>query len=189
MRLFIAHLVPACGVVLLGALLLSSRASGSTIPLPTGVGHAVDLSAPWLFIGTGPENDAITLEGVPNQGIGDAVDQSNYEIGAIKAPVPANNGPPFGTGEDWSPDLVFESSVPNVPGVTIDVGPMWIVGLLPQAQHIDYSGNVAITSPGGGFGVSNMGIFAKNVSDGGPIPDRYPSGDRDGGPGILCDSE
>ena len=175
-------------MVAAGALIacLGGQAQAGTVLLPGDLGVAVNESAPWLFIGTGPENDSVTLEGLFNGGVGDAVDHSNYEIGAIKAPVPANNGPPFGTGEDWSPDMVFESSVLNVPGVTIDAGPSGIVGILPQGQNIDYSGNVAITSPDGGFGVSNMGIFALNQSSGGPTPNGMPAGIVTAGPAATA---
>ncbi len=36
-----------------------------------------DLTSPWLFIGTGSENDGTTPEGKSSKGVGDAVDISN----------------------------------------------------------------------------------------------------------------
>jgi hypothetical protein len=78
-----------------------------------------DLTNPWLFIGTGAPNDSTTEEGRFNKGIGEAVQLSNFEIGADKAWVPANEfesrspEPPFGS---YGPGLAFDdSSSGNLP--------------------------------------------------------------------------
>ena len=157
----------------------------------------VDTSGPWLFIGTGAPNDSTTPEGTFNKGVGDAVDISNFEIGAIKSPVPANE---FGNQSptSYGPGLQWFSNVPSVPGVVlnqapfgINVDPFGFAGLLPPEQIIDYSGNVAVThiddddpsgDKNGRFGVSNVGVFAKNLSDGGKIPDGLPAGIVTAGP-------
>ena len=165
--------------------LLTARAA-TAVPLVSwsqeaaGLGDILTESYPWLFIGTGAPNDSVSPEGTFNKGVGDTVDISNFEIGAMKSPAPANQ-----TGFDYGPDLVFESSVPNVPGVSIDAGPMGIIGVLPYGQIITYDGNVAIThiddaegtgDKNGRFSVSNMGVFAKTVSEGGKMPDGLPVG-------------
>ena len=143
----------------------------------------IDEASPWLFIGTGAEN-SVTVTAV-----GDTVDISNFEIGAIKAPVPANNDPPFGDGQDWGPDLAFGDQIPNVPGVTIDVGFNGMKGQLPHDHVITYNGNVAITyldpidpagDRNGGFSLSNVGVFSKNVSNGGAHTEFASCRNRDG---------
>ena len=82
--------------------------------------------------------------------------------------------------------MKFESSVPNVPGVTINPGPVPgpepIIGVLPPAKTITYDGNIAVTAINGQIGsqgafhLSDIGVFAKNVSNGGGIPDGVPTG-------------
>lgn len=178
-----------------------------------------DFTNPWLVIGTGAVNDGTTPEGVYNKGVGDAWMISNFEIGAIKAPVPANL---FGSDPSYNPGLEWESNVPFVPGVTfdppnaskgIDVGPSStsyidsegnsvtvefggpIIGALPQGQVITYDANVAIThiDMGGNpntagralFNTSNAGIFAKNVSEGGPVPD-FDAAGNELPAGVVC---
>jgi PEP-CTERM motif len=131
---------------------------------------------PWLFVGTGATNDSTTPEGKSQKGVGDAVDISNFEIGAMKSPVPADN---------YGPNLAYGSNIPNVPGENTDAGYDGMVGALPLDQIITYGGNVAIThidgdnassGENGGFSVSNIGVFAKNESEGGKVPDGLPTG-------------
>ena len=157
-----------------------------------------DLTNPWLVIGTGAPNDGTTPEGVFNKGVGAAWQISNFEIGAIKTPVPDKEF----SGNSIGPGLQWKSNVPFIPGVTfpapnenegIDAGPSSfngvdfggpLVGVLPQGDVITYDGQVAIThleqgQPGvnsGNFDASNAGIFAKNVSDGGAVPDGLDAG-------------
>ncbi|MGD2175094.1 MAG: hypothetical protein PVJ27_06805, partial [Candidatus Brocadiaceae bacterium] len=137
----------------------------------------INHTRPWLFIGTGAPNDSTTPEGMFNKGVGDAVDISNFEIGANKAPVPATSA--------YGPGLAYKSNIPYVPGVDIDVGPDGMTGVPPLAQVICYDGNVAVThidtddptgDDNGRFSVSDVGVFAKHFSEGGKIPESLPTG-------------
>lgn len=147
---------------------------------PTTLDEISTLTKPWLLIGTGSPNDSTTPEGTFNKGIGNAVDVSNFELGANKAPVPANE---FGNQSptSYGPGLQWLSNIPTVPGVNIPAnppdpalmdaaGPMGITGKLPTPQAITSDGNVAIThlaSPpqplagnNGRFNMNNIGLFA-----------------------------
>ncbi|AQQ69829.1 hypothetical protein SMSP2_00163 [Limihaloglobus sulfuriphilus] len=67
------------------------------------------------------------------------VSVSNFELGANKAPVPAQGA--FG-----GPDI---SSQPGVPSYAADI-----------FEGVGYNGNVAVTDPNGKFDLSNVGIYA-----------------------------
>ena len=168
------------------------RQAGAVPILPPDLAELAPIinhTRPWLFIGTVAPNNSTTPEGTPNKGVGDAVDISNFEIGAIKAPVPANQ-----FDEDYGPDLKFEESVPNVPGANVQARSFGVAGTLPGGDMICYDGNVAVTHLDaesahangtfslGRFGVSNTGVFAKNFSEGGKIPDGLPAGIVSAGP-------
>jgi hypothetical protein len=172
------------------ALLFGAAVRAHAVPIE--LANISALTNPWLLIGTGAVNNSTTPEGKSNAGVGHAVDVSNFELGANKAPVPANRE--FG-GENttsYGPGLQWLGNIPSVPGVadlSSDPGPMGITGKLPTPQVITYDGNVAVTAidgtmnmgppPAGGFGVSNIGLFAKHESAGGAIPNSLP-------PGIVC---
>lgn len=167
------------------------RQAASVPILPPDLSELADIinqTRPWLFIGTGAPDDSTTPEHVFNKGVGDAVDISNFEIGAIKAPIPANQ-----SGDDWGPDLAFGSNVADIPGVNIGVPGFGLTGTLPDGNEICWDGNVAVThldaddadgdlADNGTFHVSDIGVFAKNVSDGGKIPDGLPTGIVTAGP-------
>ena len=157
------------GGLMIACLLLSTALASRSYAVPQTLTDITDLTNPWLVIGTGAVNDSTTVEGTFNKGIGDAWMISNYEIGAIKAPVPAPSS--YGPGLD--------GNVPDVPGITLDDGPIVdggpINGQLPQGQVITYDGQVAITHMGsdggsgstmiGTFNPSDAGIFAKYADD------------------------
>lgn len=69
---------------------------------------------------------------------------NNFELGANKAPVPANTS--F-INSGGGPSL--DSSQPPIPS-----------GTLPFFQGIDYSGNIAITDPQGEFELQDVGVYA-----------------------------
>ena len=83
----------------LGVMALMLGGMGQAHAMPFGsLAEITAQTSPWLIIGTGGLNDMDTPEGVFNKGIGNAVDISNFEIGANKAPVPANEPAPARIG-------------------------------------------------------------------------------------------
>ncbi len=115
------------------ALALPGSAAAFTFP--------VNESSNYLIIGNGPQNDVgMTV------GIGQAGNTNNYELGAMRAPVPSTSDFLDG-GSSGGPDL--EGNVPDPPG-----------GIIPLFQGVGGDGNVAITSPDGVFNFQDVGVYA-----------------------------
>jgi hypothetical protein len=135
---------------------------------PSSLTDISALTKPWLLIGTGAHNDSTTPEGVFNKGIGDAVDVSNFELGANKAPVQVTS--------DYGPGLA--GNVPPLTPGALGPAPLGITPNPPTPQVITFDGNVAVTSidkfdpmsgKNGTFHFSDVGLFAMNPQAGLPI--------------------
>ncbi|QDU40739.1 PEP-CTERM motif protein [Maioricimonas rarisocia] len=137
------RLVPAIVFVVLCAF---GRAADADSPL-----FSTQESSKYLIISMGPQNNQPAPPD-SNVGVGIAMDGSNNELGAMRAPVPSTSGflsdkltDDPGTG--W-PDLI--GSVPPVlPSNAQDV-----------FQGVTYTGNIAVTHPDGAASFSNVGIYA-----------------------------
>ncbi|NJL83998.1 MAG: PEP-CTERM sorting domain-containing protein [Chloroflexaceae bacterium] len=96
-------------------------------------------SQSFLLIGNGPVNQ------VGNQpGVGQAINVNNFELGAIKAPVPSPSS--FGPNTN-GPGLL--GNVLDIPTTAARVG-----------TGVDFSGNIAITNSNGVFNLQDVGVFA-----------------------------
>jgi hypothetical protein len=113
----------------LGLLLHGATAAANAIPFATAQSHL------YLLIGNGPVNDSTGQ--FTNKGVGDAVDVSNYELGANQNAVPSPSDPSL------------DGNVPDLPA-----------GITPVGVGIFGDGNVAITHPDGKYKLSNVDVYA-----------------------------
>jgi hypothetical protein len=113
----------------LGLVLPGAEAGAASIPFSTVETY------PYLLIGNGPVNDSTGQ--FTNKGVGDAVDVSNYELGANSNAVPSPSNP------------TLAGNVPALPA-----------GITPVGVGIFGDGNVAVTHPGGTFKLSNVNVYA-----------------------------
>lgn len=108
-------------------------------------------SEPYLIIGLGPVNDS---ESPPQStvGVGNASDNSNFELGAMRAPVPATDSflyPKLNDGSTGSGGPTLLGAVPPPPDNArlVEMG-------------VSYSGNIALTHPDAILKLSNIGVYA-----------------------------
>jgi len=116
------------GLVLLSALALASSGTEAAA-------FSTTQSQQYLLIGNGPVNDSTGQ--FTNKGVGNAVDVSNFELGANQKAVPSPSDP------------TLAGNVPPLPA-----------GIAPVGVGIFGNGNLAITHPDGTFTLSNVDVYA-----------------------------
>jgi PEP-CTERM motif len=97
--------------------------------------NTIELSQ-YLLVGMGPVN---TVNMAP--GVGQAVNENNYELGANKQNTPSRSGTPIGSS--------IRGNAPNIPLNAKIVG-----------TGIFGDGNVAVTHASGVFNLQNVGVYA-----------------------------
>lgn len=117
---------------LLGLFLFASAFSLATVSHAETVNFSTELSRQYLIIATERLNG--------NTDVG----ANNFELGANKAPVPANTS--F-LNSGGGPTL--EGAVPDLPA-----------GIVPVEQGIGGHGNIAVTDPNGEFELQDVGVYA-----------------------------
>lgn len=126
---------------LVALLLAPAGVHAATIPFSTAeIGQ-------YLLIGMGPVNEAGLPQpngGQATIGVGPGVAAGNFELGAIKAPVPSQSG--FASGSS-GPGI--RGNAPNIPN-----------SAKPVATGIFTDGNIAVTHQGGTFNLQNIGLYA-----------------------------
>jgi hypothetical protein len=105
----------------------------------------------FLIIGLGPVNDS-TVPPQSTVGIGSASLNSNFELGAMRAPVPSTDDFLYAKLNESSPGTggpTLLGAVPNMPA-----------NARPVEQGVSYSGNIALTHPDAIIQLSNIGVYA-----------------------------
>lgn len=134
------HFRRAAAVLFTGLLVLAGSASATSLPFDTTeIGE-------YLIVGMGPVNDS-----GPSVGVGQASNTNNFELGAMRAPVPATSDFLDG-GSSGGPSL--DGNVPSLPSDIEDI-----------FQGVSGDGNVAITHEDGVFNYQDVGVYADRGID------------------------
>ena len=126
-------------LVVISILLFYSNPNPSYAELP----FTTDEIGKYLIVASG----AVNAMGTMMNGVGQATNTNNFELGANKAPVPSTSGFYTGNGGGGGPDLA--GNVRPLPG---NAAPVFI--------GIGGEGNIAITSSDGVFNLQDVGVFA-----------------------------